>query len=206
MLQAIRNNPDSALFYVEYFRFETDFLTKLKQRQEVLLGKPSEKLDFVEADLEEAKEVDSGAMDTSCTILEIVLETIESKFPDNLLVYSQIWKTITKPNTHVDKEFKQKVKDLYKREKIHLFDQFVDTKLKGLKGEKLNQTLIKLSKKYSEHMTESVKAQILERTEAKDPAVIYTLVNHVCTTLTAKLDLIRANFTLLKRQDADGLL
>jgi hypothetical protein len=30
MLQAIRNNENSALFYTEYFRFETKFLSKIK--------------------------------------------------------------------------------------------------------------------------------------------------------------------------------
>lgn len=30
MLQAIRNNSESALFYLEYFQFEVQFLAKIK--------------------------------------------------------------------------------------------------------------------------------------------------------------------------------
>ena len=52
MLQAIRNNPDSALFYVEYFRFEVCFLSKIKRRKQVL--KSGDQLEFLQGEDEEA--------------------------------------------------------------------------------------------------------------------------------------------------------
>ena len=38
MLQGIRNNETNAMFYVEYFRFETCLLSKIIERREILKG------------------------------------------------------------------------------------------------------------------------------------------------------------------------
>ena len=54
MLQAIRNNENSAHFYTEYFRFETKFLSKIKQRKNILMGKSDDTLEFIDG-MAEAK-------------------------------------------------------------------------------------------------------------------------------------------------------
>ena len=48
MLQAIRNNPDNANFYVEYFRFEVRFFEKVKERILILNGATDKKIDFID--------------------------------------------------------------------------------------------------------------------------------------------------------------
>ena len=45
-------------------------------------------------------------MDTSEKILEIVLDQINTKFGDNLLVYVAIWKNIVKDNKYIHHTFK----------------------------------------------------------------------------------------------------
>ena len=53
MLQAIRNNPESPNFYVEYFKFEIKFMEKIKMRSAILSGKEEKKIDFIMEDEEE---------------------------------------------------------------------------------------------------------------------------------------------------------
>ena len=102
MLQAIRNNSNSPLFYVEYFRFEAVFLQKVKQRREILHSDKNDgSLSFVEQPEEEKSKDESVSMDTSERILEIVLDQINAKFGDNLLVYVSIWKNIVKNNKYI---------------------------------------------------------------------------------------------------------
>ena len=50
MLQAIRNNPKNAQFYVEYFKFEIKVYEKVKLRIQILNGDMEKKLDFAEDD------------------------------------------------------------------------------------------------------------------------------------------------------------
>ena len=56
-------------------------------------------------DQEEQKE---NTFDTSCTILEIILNTINEKFGSNFLVFKEIWKLIKAAN-FIDQQFKLKV-------------------------------------------------------------------------------------------------
>jgi hypothetical protein len=62
-----------------------------------LKGKGTEKLDFID-DEENDKIAKDGEFDDSCTILEIIFDTIIEKFGDNLLVFRAIWKDIAKNN------------------------------------------------------------------------------------------------------------
>lgn len=75
MLQAIRNNEVNPDFYVEYFKYETKFLEKVRQRREILNGEDEKKLDFVEhdADMEvEEEKVEEGRFSGSSKLVEIV--------------------------------------------------------------------------------------------------------------------------------------
>ena len=47
MMQAVRNNPNTASFYIEYFRFEVKFYEKIKTRIMILNGDTEKKLDFI---------------------------------------------------------------------------------------------------------------------------------------------------------------
>lgn len=75
MLQAIRNNEVNPDFYVEYFKYETKFLEKVRQRREILNGEDEKKLDFVDpdADMEvEEEKVEEGRFSGSSKLVEIV--------------------------------------------------------------------------------------------------------------------------------------
>ena len=107
MLQAIRLNVKNAQFYVEYFKFELAFLTRITQRRNILRDAPSQKEeskikpegeDFLKFDsddegygqkekaLEEAamKEQEGGLQ----KILEIVFDTISTSFSNDLEVFA----------------------------------------------------------------------------------------------------------------------
>jgi hypothetical protein len=71
MLQGIRNNENNALFYAEYFRFETAFLTKILERREILKGEGQGELKFLD-DEEQEDKIDAGTFDTSTKILSII--------------------------------------------------------------------------------------------------------------------------------------
>lgn len=129
MLQAIRNNPDSALFYVEYFRFEANFLKKIKLRQQILQNKNNDPLEFVD----EEEEAPLTKIDSSSKILEIVFEQIQEKFSNRWLVFCTIWKDLVKPSDFIDEGFKTKVKQVYAQKKQTLSDQYLDYKLTQIK-------------------------------------------------------------------------
>ncbi len=46
-MQAIRNNPESPSFYLEYFKYEVKFYEKIKTRIQILNGDQEKKIDFI---------------------------------------------------------------------------------------------------------------------------------------------------------------
>jgi hypothetical protein len=98
MLQGIRNNENNALFYVEYFRFETAFLQKILERREILKGEAQGELKFMDDEQPDEKP-DPGTFDTSTKILSIIFTTMQEKFPNNFRVFREIWKNIVKSST-----------------------------------------------------------------------------------------------------------
>ena len=103
MLQAIRNNPDNAQFYLEYFKYELKFYEKIKMRIQILNGDNEKKLDFIEDEEEkmdvaegsdndkdvenanaevEAKMLEDGKLSGSARLVEIVFENIVEQFGD----------------------------------------------------------------------------------------------------------------------------
>lgn len=73
MLQGIRNNSESPLFYIEYFKFELAFMTKIKQRKEILQNRGAQDITFVDEQNDEEPINEPGKMDDSDKILRIVL-------------------------------------------------------------------------------------------------------------------------------------
>ena len=56
-------------------------------------------------------------LDSSCSILTIILDTMYDKFGDNFRVFYEIYKNIVKNNQYLDEEFKEKMKALYRLKK-----------------------------------------------------------------------------------------
>lgn len=214
MLQAIRNNPESAIFYVEYFRFEVHFLQKIKQRQEILQSKPREKeaIDFVDEEMDNAEneEAQQSKMDSSSKILEIVLTQIKEKFPSRFLVYVQLWKGVVKTNKYVDAGFKKEMKATYGQKKRELLEQFVEHKVEVTPAGERKEMLQHLHRKYIAPLESEderrrfcslVRAAILsDRDEAEDDTEsLYVLVKLFCSDLQQKLSLIESCFQTLSR-------
>ena len=69
------------------------------------MGKSDDTLEFIDG-MAEAKAEDTGTLEDSTKILEIVWETILEKFGDNLRVLKTCWVDIVKNNIYVDAAFK----------------------------------------------------------------------------------------------------
>jgi len=69
------------------------------------MGKSDDSLEFIDG-MAEAKAEETGNLDASTTILEIVWETILEKFGNNLRVLKTCWVDIVKNNQFVDESFK----------------------------------------------------------------------------------------------------
>lgn len=82
MLQAIRANPGSATFLLEYLRFEVRFLEKVHERIQILNGGKEAKLDFIDDEQEEV--VDEGRLNGSSRLVEIVFENLREQFGSDL--------------------------------------------------------------------------------------------------------------------------
>ena len=119
MLQGIRNNENNAFFYVEYFRFETALLGKILERRSVLMKSSGNEqlgdgLDFVDeenqGEVPEQIQSVAGTFDTSTSILQIIFETIMTKFGGNFRVIREIWKNIIKEKSTkiIDQQFRNK--------------------------------------------------------------------------------------------------
>jgi hypothetical protein len=80
------------------------------------MGKSDDTLEFIDG-MAEAKAEDTGTLDDSTKILEIVWETILEKFGDNLRVLKTCWVDIVKNNIYVDENFKKAMKSAYKAKK-----------------------------------------------------------------------------------------
>ena len=80
------------------------------------MAKPDDVLEFVDDEAVGAVR-DPGVLDASCSILEIVWETILSKFGSNYRTIRACWVDIMKDNKHIDKEFKLKMQNTYKIKK-----------------------------------------------------------------------------------------
>lgn len=79
LLQSLRNNDNSELLHVEYFKYELAVLTKIKERRLVLEGKgDQENLQFVEEnqDQQMSEQNESGMFDVSENLLKIAFESI----------------------------------------------------------------------------------------------------------------------------------
>ena len=66
------------MMYVEYFRFEAAMISKIKTRKRILMGQGDDgNLKFLGDEEADDGEVEKqGMLDSSCTILEIILDTI----------------------------------------------------------------------------------------------------------------------------------
>jgi hypothetical protein len=69
------------------------------------MGKSDDTLEFIDG-MAEAKAEDTGTLDASTNILEIVWETILEKFGNNLRVLKTCWVDIVKNNQYIDESFK----------------------------------------------------------------------------------------------------
>lgn len=202
MLQAIRNNSNSAMFYVEYFRFEMAFLKKIKHRRDILHGKAEKQLDFVDEEME-GQPQGEGVLEANTNILEIVWETIQEKFPDNLRVYQEIWKNIVKPSDWLEQGLKTKIKAVFEEKKMKLADQYLSIKVKkGMSDEEcvkalesLNSgVLSKLKKEVRADIIQKAKEHVLSLLEQPSDQLLYLLLDTFSTTLESKLELITAYF------------
>lgn len=112
LLQSLRNNENSSLLHVEYFKYEVKVHHKINERRQVLTsgGRDRDELEFVDG--ENAKE-DEGMFDTSDTLVRIVFDNLVKKFPENVRVFKACWEDIIEPTEHISEEFKQIVKNAY---------------------------------------------------------------------------------------------
>lgn len=96
-MQAVRNNEDRPLYYVEYLRFEICYLKKVVDRAKIFnQTDKNADIDFVDeemvgGDQEEKKE--STGVDASRNIVKIVFETIQEKF-QNVRVFKECWQIV----------------------------------------------------------------------------------------------------------------
>ena len=84
LLQSLRNNDNSQLLHIEYFKYELAVLEKLKQRKLVLEGAADkDQLEFVDEQVGEkdAEAQEDGVFDASENLLVICFETIQKRFP-----------------------------------------------------------------------------------------------------------------------------
>ena len=68
------------------------------------------------------KDQDTGEIDSSEKLLEIVFDQINSKFEDKFLVYVAIWKQIVKDNKYISDDFKATVKSVFDAKKKYLIE------------------------------------------------------------------------------------
>lgn len=168
MLLSLRNNENSELLHVEYFKYELAILAKIKERRLVLEGKDeANDLEFIkENDDKDEKmedEKQSGMFEISENYLKIAFETIQNKFANNLRCFEVIWHDVVKHNKFVSSEFKELVKKCYQDKRYgspSLFNQFVEIKL-----EKSSGKLLETVKKLIEH-----KETFLSKHPGKDPS------------------------------------
>ena len=116
MLQAVRNNPESPQFYVEYFRFEVKFYEKIKTRIMILNGETDKKIEFIEDEeekLEEEPKPEEGRFSDSTKLVEIVFENITELYGKNLSIIKQC-RAIAKESLLLPLKVKDQVQAFYK--------------------------------------------------------------------------------------------
>eukprot|EP00347_Sterkiella_histriomuscorum_P012065 403370024 len=144
MLQAIRNNPNSAQFYVEYFKYELKFYEKIQQRIQILNGGDEEKqkledekkIDFImdeedeevkselsinqgndiEKDLDAEKAREDGKHSGSSRLVEIVFDNINEQFGEQIHILKQC-KDTAMSSDFLDQQLKDKIKAIYLEKK-----------------------------------------------------------------------------------------
>ena len=127
MMQAVRNNEDRPLYYVEYLRFEINYLKKVVDRANIFnqVDKNAE-IDFVDEEMvgtdEENKE--STGVDASRNIVKIVFETIQEKF-QNLRVFKECWQIVKENKSYLKDDFVDHVRNAYYNCR-HLSSNFIE--------------------------------------------------------------------------------
>ncbi|CDW85134.1 u3 small nucleolar rna-associated protein 6 [Stylonychia lemnae] len=182
MLQAIRNNPDNANFYVEYFKYEIKFFEKIKQRIQILNSggeQEEKKIDFIMDEEDEVQsqhsnkneeieniDLEDGKLSGSANLVEIVFDNILEQFGDRVDIIKRC-RDISRQSELLEESLKNKINSSYQQMKNtnEGFLKYSQMKLKdqSISIEKLSKLLEKNSDKFEE---DEIQQQVLIKLES----------------------------------------